>query len=486
MSERPYLPGFDDVVAAVRRRAWAGGIVAVAVALIVATSIGPPGEVFQAVARVATPAAHEEQPASPADEFGENLATEIELARASPAGLRAVERIGADATVLASQVTTSGLVDVAVTAATEAAAIDGANGFADAYVAERSAALAHARDEAIERVDERLDELQADTASDADERALLEREREALVSDSVIDIGPAVIRPATTTTRLTSGRDLPQRLALAGGTGAAAGLGVAFPLELLSRRVHSRRDLEHLFPDARVLAELPSGEGSGSDASRERAWRDAAIGIDAASAGSAGAVVVVVAAVDGATGVAAAARRLAQALAGCGRVTIVVDGTDDDSLSAVLGVERGPGWADVAAGRATLDECLHVTDDAGRLAYIGAGAVAGTPPNPDGGRRAIAELVRRCDAVVVAGRPGSPSTGPEVLAPVTDWVVLTVRCGTSPDRRGRRRHPPSSGRGCGPSRSHPRGPLTDPPASWRWRRSRRAGPAGGLRRRRLR
>ena len=120
--------------------------------LIVATSIGPPGEVFQAVARVVTPAAHEEQPASPADEFGENLATEISFsARASPAGLRAVERIGADATVLASQVTTSGLVDVAVTAATEAAAIDGANGFADAYVAERSAALAVLCDEAIER-----------------------------------------------------------------------------------------------------------------------------------------------------------------------------------------------------------------------------------------------------------------------------------------------------------------------------------------------
>jgi len=101
------------------------------------------------------------------------------------------------------------------------------------------------------------------------------------------------------------------------------------------------------------------------------------------------------------------------------------------SVARMFGVEEGPGLADVLTGAADLDMALtHLTDQ--RLTLLRAGTPPGQPAEllgSTGMRRVLDTLRTQFDRILIDMPPVAPLADVQVLAPMTDAIVMVVRAG---------------------------------------------------------
>lgn len=127
---------------------------------------------------------------------------------------------------------------------------------------------------------------------------------------------------------------------------------------------------------------------------------------------------------------------LAAALAEPGASVILVDADQRrPSLSKVFGVGRRPGWSDLLAGRASLDEVAVPVPDVPGLRLVTAGPPGAMPAaiiQDARLLRALRDMRDQADVVVVDGAPLLEVSVAIALARVSDVVavVADVRCTT--------------------------------------------------------
>jgi succinoglycan biosynthesis transport protein ExoP len=123
---------------------------------------------------------------------------------------------------------------------------------------------------------------------------------------------------------------------------------------------------------------------------------------------------------------------LAVAFGRAGRSVAVVEADlRDPGLAAALGLEAGPGLADVLVGRASLESALQPLPGE-RVVVLTAGTVAETPGELLGSPamgRVLSQLEDRVDVVLVDAPPALAVTDALPLAARAEGVVLTAQIG---------------------------------------------------------
>jgi polysaccharide biosynthesis transport protein len=218
--------------------------------------------------------------------------------------------------------------------------------------------------------------------------------------------------------------------------GLLLGIGAAFVRDHFDHRVRDREDLERCL-DAQVLAAIPVARHS-RDIFRRRPLSPAAesyrylrehLNPLITSVPDGGAVVLVAGAQadDGHTNVAA---NLATALAEPGARVLLVDADLwHPSLSAVFDAGHRPGWSDLLAGRASLDEVAIPVPRISGLRLVTTGFV--TAKSAEIFREArLAQVFRdmraQADVVVVASPPVLEISHTIALVRVSDIVVMVA------------------------------------------------------------
>lgn len=223
------------------------------------------------------------------------------------------------------------------------------------------------------------------------------------------------------------------RAALTGAAaGLLAGLLLAVAREALdvrrasSRSVRARLGFEQLGrvpepPDGIEEAyRMPAREAPDGDVAR--AYERLAATVVAAARAASARVILVCGTVAEDRGESVAAG-LAAALAGTGRSVAVVEvGAARPALRRQFALPRGPGFAEVARGEATVDEALARVRGLAGVTVLSAGA--GPAPAGDAAEQVLTALRDRFDVVVVAGPP-LLSEGARPPAGV-DALLLTV------------------------------------------------------------
>jgi len=116
------------------------------------------------------------------------------------------------------------------------------------------------------------------------------------------------------------------------------------------------------------------------------------------------------------------------------RTTVLIDGDlRKPSIHALLGLEQGPGLADVLAGEISLDDALVYLPDH-RLTVLTAGTVPQFPTELLGSgamRRTLDTLRARFDRLLLDLPAVTPLADVGTVAPLADGVVMVVRAGVT-------------------------------------------------------
>lgn len=333
-------------------------------------------------------------------------------------------------------------------------AVAGSQAFADAYLANRTAAAEERLQERIEKLRARIanlsDELKKVTAQLAEQPegasdTLLTTQRQLLVEQiqtSTSQLNPLITQEVvpghviTAAQQPTKPDGLSKPIVLTSGIflGLLIGICVAFARDHQDHRIRERRDLEQLGLDVlvnRFTLSDPSEMLCFQRASTEplRRLRNALLAVMPMHRGT----VTVASASPDASGSATAAC-LATTLARSGIETVLVSANTHKDTLAGLGDVRGPGLADVLrTGRAVVD-CLHHVPGLPRLSVV--------PSGTDGGlfselleaatlRPALDELQQLADVVVLDVAPTSFNADSQTVLPLTRGLLLVTTAGVS-------------------------------------------------------
>jgi polysaccharide biosynthesis transport protein len=254
-----------------------------------------------------------------------------------------------------------------------------------------------------------------------------------------------LVTPATLPTAPT-GVGLRILLPIGALLGLLLGIATVFVRDHFDRRVRDRADLERLL-DAPVLASIPLGRHS-DDVFIRRPLSAAAESYrflrehlnSLATMPEGGAVLLVAGAQTGDGGTSVAAN-LAVALAEPGARVLLVDADLwHPSLSAVFDASRRPGWSDLLAGRASLDEVAVPVPRVPRLRLVTAGYTTVRPADifrDTSLAQAFRDMRSQADVVVVDSAPLLEVSHAIALARACDIVALVadVRRTTKEDVR---------------------------------------------------
>lgn len=225
--------------------------------------------------------------------------------------------------------------------------------------------------------------------------------------------------------------DLKRYLALGLLAGLVLGALLAVLRDLLDVTVRSADDAAEVV-GAPTLAAVDDDPDARGRAESIRQLRTNLAFLRAPRRPTEGAEVVVVTSAVGGEGKTTTAVDLARSLVEAGeRVLLVEADLRRPTLVPALGLEPGPGLAEVLAGQADLDAAVRVPSADGP-AVLPAGTV---PPNPAEllGSARMAEVVAtlrgRYDTVLLDAPPLLPVTDAAVCSAVADGVLLVVRWG---------------------------------------------------------
>lgn len=244
-----------------------------------------------------------------------------------------------------------------------------------------------------------------------------------------------LVTPATLPTT-SSGVGLRILLPVGALLGLLLGIGAVFVRDHMDHRVRDRADLERLL-DAPVLAEIPVVRHSHdlfirrplSAAAESYRFIRERVNPLIASVPDGGAVLLVAGAHarDGCTSVAA---NLAIALAEPGANVLLVDADLwHPSLGAVFEAGRRPGWSDLLAGRASLDEVAVPVPRVPGLRLVTAGYVTARPADIFRDTRldqAFRDMRAQADVIVVDTAPVLEVSHTIALARAADLVAVVA------------------------------------------------------------
>jgi polysaccharide biosynthesis transport protein len=273
----------------------------------------------------------------------------------------------------------STVVDVAATSSSPVLAAEIANTYAHAYVAEQQASNHRYFQSALALVNKQLAALSSKQRVGADGVALQDR-AESLGLLAELDYGDAQVAQEAAVPASASSPKTSRNVVLGGFLGLVLGLGLAFLLERLDRRIRRPDELEAKYglpilgavPKSSALSRAARGE-KGPRASLPPAVAEAFRLIRAhvrfldADRNVRTILIASAASGDGRTTV---ARHLAEAAARMGsRVLLLEADLRHPTLSRQLGLQYALGLTDVAIGAASIDEAtqsidLDVSDDA--------------------------------------------------------------------------------------------------------------------------
>lgn len=218
--------------------------------------------------------------------------------------------------------------------------------------------------------------------------------------------------------------------------GLLLGIGAIFVRDHFDHRVRDRADLERCL-DAPVLAAIPVVRHP-QDIFRRRPLSPAAEAYrylrehlnPLVTAEPDGGAVVLVASAQAREGSTCVAANLAAALAEAGASVILVDADlRHPSLSKVFGVGSRPGWNDLLARRASLDEVAVPVRDVPGLRLVTAGDVVARPADIfEAARltRVFQDMKALADVVVVDSAPVLEVSHAIALARVSDIVAVAA------------------------------------------------------------
>ena len=218
--------------------------------------------------------------------------------------------------------------------------------------------------------------------------------------------------------------------------GLLLGIGAIFLRDHSDHRVRDAADLEG-FLDARVLAVIPRAQHSGNVFIRQprsataesyRYLREHLSPLIASVPGDAAVLVVTGAkADDGSTSVAA---NLAAALAESGARVVLVDADLSQlSLGTVFDAGRRPGWSDLLARRASVDEVAIPVAGVAGLRLVTAGDVTIKPAELHRDARlaqAFTDMRAQADVIVVDSAPVLEASHTIALARASDVVIVVA------------------------------------------------------------
>lgn len=381
--------------------------------------------------------------------------------------------------VSATPVADADFLQIAATAGSGAQAALLANAFAQAYVRERSTNANDAVREAIAALQENLSEIPDILPNRAQRRSLTSR----------IERLQLILALPTTTARQFEVAEPPaqadgtpaSRFAIFGfAVGFVLGLGAAYALEALGRRIKWSGDVEALY-DQPLLAQLPHARnterpGFSASADLVEGVRTLRTNLQLKGLNGSGApvrTILVTSAVAG-EGKSTVVRHLALAYREAGTRVVVVDADLRHSgLTRTVGLEGRPGLVQVIAGQNTLDDALvdvavgglgdtpgaaddgsqtSVPDEKGDpfarffgedgpkrllprsegISVLAAGSGASDPAAALGSVKGLLEDLRgRFDVVVIDSAPLLPVSDALPLLRVVDGVLIATRLGVT-------------------------------------------------------
>jgi Mrp family chromosome partitioning ATPase/capsular polysaccharide biosynthesis protein len=392
-----------------------------------------------------------------------NLDTEAQLVTSTATVERARELLGSDTSEdLVAAVTTNvppntAVLEISFQGSSPAAARDGAQAFANAYLDVRRSAAEERLNAGIAAVQTQFDNLrdQLDAAT-ARVQAVEQGSAEQSIAQAEVSVLTGQLSTLTQSlanlrsNSVTPGRIIVDADAPSGADGPGAGvflggglllgllLGVAMALtrERTDRRVRGIEDVAQLvgvpvksLPLGRRAAPVSEIEPSSTTAGRE--FRR--LSNELASTLPPGQRVIVVTAAGAQTDSAGVASNLAASLAqGGSSVTLVTADSDSPALASAAPGPEGPGLAEVMSGSRRVGDVSRPVDGVAMLHRIGPGrAGGGLSAHLQSATAAdtVAALRRMTDFVVVHAPSASTRLDAQSLARLSDAAVVVVEAG---------------------------------------------------------
>lgn len=462
MAVEPAAVELGDYLGVIRRRYLVvGGAVLICLLVGAAYGLTRPAS-YRSNARIALPAVEGQ---SSGQQQTAEVQTEIAVVLSDVVARRAAEVLpGTDDTrkllqkVSATSPTDSRVIDVAFRASDPRTAQQGAQAFAEAYLAQKEAEQQANKDRRAERFQMRIDEVQEGVTA---QQAILDRAEPGsaeyrraqnnydrlsnTLSDLTTEIteiesevvdGGTIITPA----RLPldeQPRGLARTLAAAFAGGLLLGLALAFVLDRLDTRVRGAADLQRalaidalgsipVFPErhrhpgtALVTVHAPNGP----EADAFRRLRTSVL-LSTRAEGARTLAITSSVADEGKTTVAA---NLAVALAQGGRRVLLVSADMRRAgVEELFDLPQAPGLSDLLLGQRTPEEVVRRVGD---LAVITRGTSVENPTDLLGSpttARAFTELAEGFDHVIVDTPPVLAVADVLVLAPLLDATLIVV------------------------------------------------------------
>jgi succinoglycan biosynthesis transport protein ExoP len=296
----------------------------------------------------------------------------------------------------------------------------------------------------------RLAELERNAkGSEAIYSMLQSRLQEARIAAAASDLSVRLVDPAVVPRKPVSPRPL-LSLAVALVAGLVLGVAVAFARELADRSVHTRRDLAAMVrapvvgmiprtaaPRTRLLERITGGKDGAADAVVvNEAFSWLATNLAFLPKEPTSQVLVITSALPG-DGKTTVATNLAMTLARNGRRVLLVDADlRGGRIASGLGLARGPGLAEVLAGR--VERELAVTrmrlPEGLELHVMVAGSPAGSPAHLLASHH-LGELIEwarpRYDLTIIDTAPVSAAADAALVASQSEGVIVVVRAGVT-------------------------------------------------------
>jgi capsular exopolysaccharide synthesis family protein len=463
MADEPASEELGDYLGVIRRRyVVVGAAVLICLLLGGAYGVTRPA-VYRSTAQIALPEAEGQTGQS---QLTTAVQTEIAVVQSDLVAARAAKALpGSDDTrklltrVSAAAPTEARVINVSYTAAKPKDAQQGAQAFAEAYVAQKEAEQQATKDDEAATYQAQIDEVREGLAAqqrilDVNEDPGSQDARRAqnaydqlsnTLSDLTTEItgiqarrvdGGTIITPA----RLPldeQPRGLARTLAAAFAGGLLVGLALAFVLDRLDTRVRGAADLQRalgittlgsipVFPEryrhpgtALVTVHAPNG----TEADAFRRLRTAVL-LSSRAEGARTLAITSAVADEGKTTVAA---NLAVALAQGGRRVLLVSADmRRGGIEQLFDLPQAPGLSDLLLGQCTVDDVQRRVGD---LIVITRGSATENPTDLLGSQttaRAIEELARGFDHVIVDTPPVLAVADVLVLAPMLDATLMVV------------------------------------------------------------
>lgn len=243
-----------------------------------------------------------------------------------------------------------------------------------------------------------------------------------------------LVTPATLPTT-SSGLGLGTLLPVGALLGLLLGIGAVFVRDHFDDRVRDRADLQRLL-DAPVLAAIPLARHSQDVFTRRplsataESYRFLREHLNALTPTPAGGAVLLVAGANADDGCTSVAANLAVALAEPGARVLLVDADLwHPSLGTVFGADPRPGWSDLLAGRASVDEVAVPVSRVPGLSLVTAGNVAVRPSDifrDTSLVRALRDMRAHADVIVVDSAPVLEVSHTIALARASDIVAVVA------------------------------------------------------------